>query len=233
MNLPILVLHVAAGSGALVTGGTALAVPKGGVGHVRAGTLFVAAMLLMTSAGAALAIVKPDRITTMAGVFAAYLVLTSWWTARGDGKAGRFEQAAFLAGVAIATLCCLIGSIGLSAADGRVDDLPGAVAFVFGGVAALAASLDLNFLLRGRLQPRQRIARHLWRMCAALLIAAMSFFIGQQKVMPPFVRGSPFLFLPPLGILAAMIFWIFRTRFPRRPRPPALLSAEAQAEAAS
>jgi hypothetical protein len=69
---------------------------------------------------------------------------------------------------------------------------------------------------RGGLSGHQRIARHLWRMCAALVIAAFSFFIGQQKVMPEFVRGSPLLFGPPLAVLALMIFWLVYVR--RSPR---------------
>jgi hypothetical protein len=87
------------------------------------------------------------------------------------------------------------------------------VHFPFAGLMILAAALDLNFILRRRISARQRIARHLWRMCAALLIAAFSFFLGQQKVMPEAIQGSPLLFLPPLATLGAMIFWILRVRF--------------------
>jgi hypothetical protein len=78
---------------------------------------------------------------------------------------------------------------------------------------ALAAALDLNFILRGGVSGVQRIARHAWRMCAALLIAAFSFFLGQQKVMPELIQGSPLLFVPPLAVLTAMIFWLLRIRF--------------------
>ena len=98
----------------------------------------------------------------------------------------------------------------------------------------MAAALDLNVLLRGRVERHQRIARHLWRMCAALLIAAFSFFLGQQKVMPEAIQGSPWLFVPPLATFAAMLFWIFRVRFARswtggaRRRPPAIIAADAE-----
>jgi hypothetical protein len=111
------------------------------------------------------------------------------------------------------------GLIGAGAANGRFDSLPAAVHFPFAALAALAAALDLNFILRRRLSARQRLARHLWRMCTALLIAAFSFFLGQQKVMPVAIQGSPWLFVPPLATLAAMIFWLVRVRF--RPFPPA------------
>ena len=98
-----------------------------------------------------------------------------------------------------------------------------ACAIPFAALAALAAALDLNFVLRRRLSARQRIGRHLWRMCAALLIAAFSFFLGQQKVMPEAIQGSPWLFVPALAPLVLMIFWLVRARFSRvlggRPRP--------------
>jgi hypothetical protein len=106
--------------------------------------------------------------------------------------------------------------------------LPAPVHFPFAALAALAAALDLNFILRGEISGVQRIGRHLWRMSAAFLIAAFSFFLGQQRSMPLFIQGSPLLYLPPLAVLASMTFWIFRARFssafhwvaPRRPREP-------------
>jgi hypothetical protein len=80
-------------------------------------------------------------------------------------------------------------------------------------VAALAAAGDLRLILRRGILGAQRITRHLWRMCFALFIAAGSFFLGQQQVFPASVRGSPFLFVPVLAILALMIFWLCRVRF--------------------
>jgi hypothetical protein len=40
----------------------------------------------------------------------------------------------------------------------------------------------------GRLIGAARVTRHLWRMTLALFIAALSF-AGQQKIIPPFLRG--------------------------------------------
>lgn len=184
-------------------------------------------MLTMAGTGAIIAAMKPERISAVVGVLTCYLVATSWRTARRrDGKAGRFELGAVAVALGCAVVQLRFGFMALAA--GRLDSLPPQPAFAFAFVAALAAALDLNFILGGGLSNAQRIARHLWRMCAALLIAAMSFFLGQQKVMPAGWQGSPLLFLPPLGVLAAMIFWQLRVRFsrrfgawPARPRLPA------------
>jgi hypothetical protein len=86
-------------------------------------------------------------------------------------------------------------------------------AYAFAVVATPAAAGDLRLILRRGIVGAQRIARHLWRMCFALLIAAGSFFLGQQQVFPASVRGSPLLLVPVLAVLALMIFWLCRVRF--------------------
>ena len=217
MNL-VIPIHIAAGTAALAAGGLALfAAHKGSRFHAQSGTLFFAAMLVMAGTGALMAALKPERGTMIVGLLTCYLVATSWATARRrDGAAGGWELAGLAAASALAVAMLSLGLIGLASPNGRVDSLPAAVHFPFAALAALAAALDLNFVLRRRLSARQRIGRHLWRMCAALLIAAFSFFLGQQKVMPEAIQGSPWLFLPPVATLAAMLFWIFRVRFARR-----------------
>ena len=206
--------HVAAGSAALIAGAAALWVRKGGRLHARAGTIFFAAMLAMAGTGAAIAAAGSERSTAVIGIFTCYLVATAWMTARRrDGVAGRFERA----GLAVALVCAVamlgFGLLASASATGRFDSLPAAAHYPFAVLAALAAGLDLNFILRGRLARPQRIARHLWRMCAALAIAAFSFFLGQQDEFPAAWRGLAFWFVPPFAVLAAMVFWLVRVRF--------------------
>ena len=50
-------------------------------------------------------------------------------------------------------------------------------------------------------------------MCFAFFIATGSFFLGQQKVMPAAVRGSPVLFVLAFAPFAVMLFWLVRLRF--------------------
>ena len=68
-------------------------------------------------------------------------------------------------------------------------------------------------MLVGGISGRQRIARHLWRMCFGWFIATGSFFLGQQQVFPARLRGSPALLVPALLPLALLIFWMIRVRF--------------------
>jgi hypothetical protein len=80
---------------------------------------------------------------------------------------------------------------GLQAAyapEGSQHDFPAAPYFVFGSVALLFAAGDIRMLVRGGVSGPKRIVRHLSRMSIAFFIAAASFFLGQQKVMPAYMR---------------------------------------------
>ena len=234
---PLIPIHVAAGTLALLAGPAALALRKGSPLHAKAGTAFLGSMLVMAGTGSVIALTMPERGTATIGLLTCYLVATSWMSARRrDAAAGAFELGALLVALSCAAAFLAIALAGFAEPDGKLDKLPAAVHFPFLALALLAAALDLTFLLRRTLAPAQRIARHLWRMSTALLIAAFSFFLGQQANMPEFIQGSPLLFVPPVAVLAAMVFWIFRVRFakayrrtpPRRaaPEAPPLLAPE-------
>ena len=206
--------HVAAGSAALLAGGAALIVRKGGRLHARAGTIFFASMLAMAGTGALIAALKPERGTAVIGLFTCYLVATAWASARRrEGVAGGFERMGLAVALGCAAAMLAFGAMASGSPTGRLDSLPAGAHYPFALIAALAASLDLNFILRGRLERHQRIARHLWRMCAALAIAAFSFFLGQQDEFPAAWRGLAIWFVPPFAVLAAMVFWLVRVRF--------------------
>ena len=214
---PLIPFHVLAGSVALIAGAVAMSARKGGPLHARAGTAFFLSMLALAGTGAIIAILMPERGTSTIGVLTCYLVATSWMAAkRRQAEAGRFELGAMFVALACAASFLAIALIGLAEPDGKLDRLPAPVHFPFLALALLGAALDLNFILKRRLSNPQRVARHLWRMGTAFLIAAFSFFLGQQDNMPEFVRGSPLLFAPPFAVLATMLFWIFRVRLGRR-----------------
>lgn len=81
-----------------------------------------------------------------------------------------------------------------------------AVAVVFGSIALLAALLDLRMMAVRGINGAHRIARHLWRMCCALLVATASFFLGQAQVFPEPPRKIGLLATPVLLVL--LIFFL-------------------------
>ncbi len=221
-----LLIHIVAGSGALLSGAVALGARKGGPLHLKAGAVFFATMLILGGTGAAIALLEPERGTAVIGIFTCYLVATSWATARRrDGGTGRFEVAAFLVAVGCAAAMMIFAWMAAASPTGRVDSLPAAAHYPFAVLATLASALDLNYMLRRRTSGSQRIARHLWRMCTALLIAALSFFLGQQDEFPEAWQGSFVWFLPGLATFAAMVYWIFRIRFAKAFRRAGALAA--------
>ena len=87
-----------------------------------------------------------------------------------------------------------------------------------GGLAAvllLAAAGDVRILRSGMPRGGPRLARHLWRMCFALFIAAGSFFSIRErvaKILPePFTTGQ-MRALPILLLFGAMFYWLWRVR---------------------
>jgi uncharacterized membrane protein len=214
MHALTLVLHIAGGTLALLAGAAAFVFRKGGRLHAKAGTIFVVAILILTANAEFLAWLKPDRVSMTTAFLTFYLVATAWATARRrDGKTGRFELAALPVALACAMIDIAFGAQALSLPGGKLDSYPAGLYFAFGGFAALAALLDLNFILRRTLSGRQRIRRHLWRMCVASFIASGSFFLGQQKIMPEAMKGAWYLFVLALAPLGLMVFWLLRVRF--------------------
>lgn len=215
----ILVVHIAGGTVGMIAGAAALALRKGSRRHALAGTIFFVAMLAMASIGAAVspflasAEGDPRWFDALAGAFACYLVATGWATVkRRPGTTGAFEAAAFAFVLLLAAAAAMLGLEAAGRPGGTLGGYGRQDYHVFAALFGLAASLDLNMILRGGLTGVPRLARHLWRMCTALFIAAGAFFFGQQRVMPELIQGSPLLFIPPLATLALMVFWLLRLR---------------------
>jgi uncharacterized membrane protein len=213
----ILFAHIGGAFVGLISGGAAMVLRKGGPLHRAIGSVFSLAMLTMAGVGAAVAPFLPqDQLpNTVAGVLTFYLVATAWMTVRrGPGQTGRFEAVALLAPLGVAASgAWLIWRNAVAAHPVGGPETDGA--FVFAIVGALAAAADLSVILRGGVSGAARLSRHLWRMSAALLIAAGSF-AGQPRAIPHFLQGSPLVFLPALATLGLMIFWLVRVRLPKR-----------------
>lgn len=222
----LLALHIGGGSVGMASGAVAMLARKGGRVHAVAGTTFLASMLTMTVVATFTAPFIADplgarAVNTLMAVFTAYLVLTGWMTAkRRDGGFGRLETVAVVAPITL--LVVSLGMVVIQATRplAHGDYAPSAF-FILAAVTGLAAASDLAVIRRGVLGGRDRLARHVWRMSAALFIAMGSFFLGQQQVLPDAVRGTLLQFGPVLAVIALGTFWFVRVRFAwkRRPNP--------------
>lgn len=208
----LLFLHIAGAALGLISGAVAILAPKGERVHRAAGNVFFVSMLVMAGIAAVVAPLLPDGrwTNTTAGVFTFYLVATAWATVRRkEGQVDRFERGAFLVALGIAGMGAAL--VAIHAGTPRASGF--ATVYAFSAIAGIAAFGDLRMIRAGGLSGAPRIARHVWRMCLALAIAAGSFFIGQQDELPAFMRGSPALVAPMLATLGLMVFWLLRVRF--------------------
>ena len=226
MRLPLLIVHILGGTIGLLSGTFAMAVRKGGRLHRASGNVFTLAMLTLASSGLCLAILKSQSGNIIGSILTFYMITTAWLAGRRRGI-GRLDLAALLVGIGGAAAIITLGVHTLYHPD---RNTPAAMCFFLAVVLMLAAGGDIRMLARGEISGRQRVTRHLWRMCFGLFIATGSFFLGQQQVFPAFLRGSIFLTVLALLPFPVMICWLIRVRFSKayriQPRPgPALVAS--------
>jgi len=214
-------MHVAAGFIALGAGAVALSTRKGARLHRKSGAVFVYGMLLMTLSGAVLAATQMaaepiHRMNVVAAVVTAYLVVSSLLTVRRPVEQYRWMHTA---------AACVALAIGLAGLWFGVDATnnkgsgPAPAFFSFAAIALLAAALDLRMLRAGGIQGVHRVARHLWRMTLAMLIATASFFLGQADEIPAPLRDFRLLSIPVVLVLLSLLYWLVRVfLFNRRTR---------------
>lgn len=210
----VFLFHIVAGSIGIISGFLALFTAKGAARHRRTGMIFVFSMLTMSVAALALVILlnSSPAVNGSAAVLTAYLVITGLTTVK---PLSWRPNAVTIGGMAIiAALVLMDFKFGAEAIanGGKRDGIPAFPFLMFGSVAFLALIGDYRMLRSGPLVGARRLARHLWRMCYALFIAALSFFIGQAKVIPKPIRIFPLLVMPVATVLVAMLYWMWRIR---------------------
>jgi hypothetical protein len=211
----MLLLHIASGTVGMLSGFVAVFLRKGSRRHAVAGIVFVISMLCLSSSGAYMATTKHQPGNILGGALTFYLVATAWMTARrrnNDVKPGAFDWAALLAVLAILGFEVTFGSQAAMNSTGMKYDYPPGPYFFLGSVALLASIGDIRILVRGGISGTQRIARHLWRMCFALFIAASSVFLARAHIFPAFLQRSGALYFLSFLPLLLMIFWLIRIR---------------------
>jgi hypothetical protein len=215
MRSPILFLHILAGTLGMLSGFVAAFLRKGSRRHGIAGKVFVIAMLSLSASGVYLAIMKSQPGNILGGTLTFYLVGTAWMTARRTDNAepGIFDWGALLVVLAVAASQITFGLEAAFSQTGLKYDYPPWPYFFMGSVALLAVIGDVRMLVRNGISGAQRIARHLWRMCFALFIAASSIFLARQHIFPAILQRTGVLYFLSFLPLLLMIFWMLRVRF--------------------
>ena len=218
----LLTIHIAGALVGLLSGWTALLLRKGSRRHGAVGTVFFISMLAMCTSAVILAVMKQQTGNIMGGTLTFYLVGTAWLTVqRREGETGRLEWAGMLLAFALGVGTLTLGSQ-VVRGTAHYAGVPAAAFFTFGSIALLSSAGDARMLVRGGVFGGPRLARHLWRMCTALLIATLSALAGNRThFLPEAIRnghvfGIPLLLLPVFVVPILMIFWLFRVRLAKR-----------------
>jgi hypothetical protein len=218
MLLPI---HIAAGGLAIVLGAVALSVKKGGSIHRRSGLLFVYAMLVMGVSASILSLLKGRADgNVLAGVLTAYFVGTALTTVRPVSSWTRPMNTVALTVAVVLAVGCGLSGVRLINTPGRdAVGVPfqtaGVVSLITAALLVMAAAGDVRTMSFGMPRGRARLARHLWRMCFALFIAAGSFFSIRERVatlLPEPLTTAPMRALPIVLLFGAMFYWLWRLR---------------------
>ncbi len=219
---PVRAIHITGGVVALLAGASALLFRKGERAHRTAGLVFLISMLVVGASGP---LISESRVGFLTPILAAYFVATAWRSAkREERSASGLEAVALALAASLAVAYVVFGLQAAARPDGLLDGYPASFHYVFAGVAGFASALDLNVVLRSTIAWAPRIARHLWRMCFALVFAGASFFIGQADRHPDFMRESGVLAPIALAPLAFMLFWLIRVRFLKGTTLPGFLA---------
>ncbi len=224
---PILLTHVCAGTLGLLSGSAALSFRKGSDRHVLAGKIFVASMMVMGFGAVYLAIERHQPNNIGGGILTFYLIGTAWLTARRrDGETSRWDWVAMLIPLTIGILGWKNGVDAVRSGTGAKYGVPAGMHMFMATICLLAAAGDVRMLTRGGVAGAQRIARHLWRMCFGLFIAAGSFFFGpsnrprrllsqvglERHLSPAVFNMGLYLVLTTLPLFL-LVFWLLRVRF--------------------
>jgi uncharacterized membrane protein len=210
----VLYVHIGAAFIGLGSGFAAMLTRKGRKLHRLAGNVFFGSMMTMAGIGAAVAPFLPQRVSTVAALMTLYLVLTSWVTVRRrPNTAGRLEWVGMLLGACTVAAGGYLAWLGAQN-GGQLDRLPSTPALIFAGFALLGLGGDAHLIRKGGLAGPPRMARHIWRMCVALLLATFSF-AAQPAALPDAIEGSPLLFAPIVVLAGLTIYWLIKIRLKR------------------
>ena len=225
MHITLMTVHIAAGALGLLSGFVALYAAKGAKLHRGSGKWFVYSMVTMAMLGAVIAAgwSKAAAVNVPAGLLTTYLVITSVLTVARTRPQSRWLDVGLLLvalGVSASMLSLAVTTLNRGKGAGFVPPM-----LIFATIALVGAAGDVRVLRSRPLEGGPRLARHLWRMSAALAIAALSFSVRLPRILPAPLRLPVVYALPTLTVLVTMVYWLWRVRS-RRSSCSAVVTAQ-------
>ncbi len=195
----LLVIHITAGSIALLSAMVPLVTKKGGNIHKKAGRVYALAMAVVVITAFPLAIISPDIFLLIIAIFSGYLVFAGWRFAASHGaKPDRVDYAAV--GVMAATG---VGMWIYGAYIGFSGDSMGIVLGVFGIVAIGLSIADAQFHRQWTPGAAGRIQRHLTNMLAGTIATITAVLVTNWESDPAWIAWV----LPTFVITPLIVWW--------------------------
>jgi uncharacterized membrane protein len=230
MEASLLFFHIFAGGSALAAGFLALYAEKGQWIHRRFGRVFAYAMMAMTVSAAIMALTyRPNRVNVVAASVTFYLVCTGLLAViRSVPESRRLHIGLLVLGTLASLRAWALGFMAMRLPGHVLDQIPAVGIFMFATIGALGVLGDVRLLRAGAIAGTARLRRHLWRMNYAMWIATTSFFYGQARHLPVWMRSSNLNDYIVLAVIATLSYWLWKLR-PRR-KSAASYVAEASAK---
>ena len=194
----LLVVHITAGSLALLAAAVALVTAKGGVNHVRAGRVYALAMTGVFLTAVPLAALGADLFLLFISFFSFYLVFAGWRFAR--NRRGRPQPVDWVA-VALMALIGL-GMWGYA----FVLTSQWVTLILFGFIAVALALADGLFYRRPSANYARRISRHLTNMLAGTIATVTAVLVVNVTTNPVWLAWIA----PTLVITPVIVWWNIR-----------------------
>lgn len=208
----LLIVHIFAGTIALVVAPAAMVTFKGGLWHRRWGKIYLWMTVVIAATGVAMSLLRSNLFLLMVAVFSFYLVFSGYRVLHRK-KPG---QRATLSDKAVTLLMLLAGVAFIASGVYRLQRSSfGIVPLVFGGIALFLAGREMAEFRHPPSEPRWWWFSHMRNMLAAYITTVTAFSVVNFTLLPPIARWL----WPTVAGTAAILVWTkhYRGKFAQQP----------------
>jgi uncharacterized membrane protein len=199
----LLILHIIGGSISLVIGLVPIIAKKGGAIHKTTGRIFGIAMLLATFSGVTMAVIHPNKLLFLVGLFSSYLVIAGLLPIKmlNKNQLSSIKNAMVLPTVGIILAS---GMIAFAIYNLIYQNLEGVILMVFGAGLLFAAIADYRWIARLTLVTRnQLLSIHVGRIVGAYIASCTAFLVVNEPLPIPLLNW----FIANVVFVPVIVFW--------------------------
>jgi len=204
-EIVVWLIHLPAGTVAVLAAFAAFYYPKGSSKHKKAGQVFTIAMLIMLISGGIAGALKGSVEDMFLAALVSYTVITAWLTVRRHQPViGMLEY--------LALVYIVIFGLAALAINPEWDKVREPGVFTFDAIMALIFAVgDIRIILLKGMKRTYQLARHIWRISFSLVWAALAFGDKIIKMLDSTIDQMPYVVaVPALLVLCIMFYWLFR-----------------------